>query len=296
LSTADGDGIETVASDAPGRALEAPIVDAHAHIFCRDMPLAAAAWKVPDYDFTADDYLKTLDAHGVHFGILSAISISGFYNDYTIAAVRRHKRLRATAIVAPGADPYVLRQMRDDGVVGVRLQLARLERLPDLSEEGHQLLLRRVRDLDWHVHVAVEGQRLPPILDALEQSGVKIVLDHFAHPDPLAVGSCLGFQAALRAIDRGRTWVKLSAGFRLLGPESWQTADTEDAERIGDELAAILLRQVGPDRLLWGSDCPFVGYEGRASYGAAIARFHSRVPDPNDRRAISDTALKLYFG
>jgi predicted TIM-barrel fold metal-dependent hydrolase len=291
----DEDRIDTVADDAPARDLDAPIVDAHAHIFNRDMPLSATAWMVPDYNFTAEDYLKTLDAHGVHFGILSAISISGFYNDYTIAAARRHKRLRATAIVAPGADPYVLRQMRDDGVVGIRLQLARLEHLPDLADEGHQLLLRRVRDLDWHVHVAVEGPRLPPILDALERSGVKIVLDHFAHPDPAAAAECAGFQAALRAVDRGRTWIKLSAGFRLLGPESWQSADDGDAERLGDDLAALLLRQVGPDRLLWGSDCPFVGYEGRVSYGAAIARFHRRVPDPRVRRAISDTALRLYF-
>jgi predicted TIM-barrel fold metal-dependent hydrolase len=274
---------------------EAPIVDAHAHIFNRDMPLVASAWMVPEYDFTAEDYLQQLDAHGVHFGVLSALSISGFYNDYTIDAARRHKRLRATAIVGPGADPYMLRRMGDDGVVGIRFQLARMEQLPDLADEGHQLLLRRVRDLDWHVHVAVEGTRLPPILDALERSGVKIVLDHFGHPDPALGAECAGFQAALRAVDRGRTWIKLSAGFRLLGPQSWQSGADGSAEDLGDALAATLMDRVGPERLLWGSDCPFVGYEGSVSYGDAIARFHRRVPDPRNRRAISDTALKLYF-
>jgi predicted TIM-barrel fold metal-dependent hydrolase len=274
---------------------DAPIVDAHAHIFNRDMPLAASAWTVPAYDFTAEDYLAELDRHGVHFGVLSAISLSGFYNDYTIAAACRSGRLRATAIVAPGADPYLLRRMRDDGVVGIRFQLARLERLPDLADEGHQLLLRRVRDLDWHVHVAIEGPRLPPILAVLEKAGVKIVLDHFAHPDPEAGSACGGFQAALRAADRGRTWIKLSAGFRLLGPESWREAGDDRSEELADAITATLLRDLGPERLLWGSDAPFIGYEGRVSYADAIARFHRRVPAARDRRAISDAALRLYF-
>lgn len=274
---------------------DAPIVDAHAHIFTRDMPLVADAWTVPDRDFTAEDYLRTLDANGVHFGVLSALSISGFYNDYTIDAARRYKRLRATAIVPPGIDYYQLRQMRDDGVVGIRFQLARMPSLPDLADEGHRLLLRRVRDLDWHVHVAVEGPRLPPLLAALEASGVKVVLDHFGHPDPAAGSACAGFEAALRAIDRGSTWLKLSAGFRLLGTESWRSASGGDGEDLADALAATLLERVGTDRLLWGSDCPFVGYEGRVDYAGVVDRFRRRVPDPRQRRAISDTALKLYF-
>ncbi len=148
-----------------------PIVDAHAHIFERGLPLSADAWMAPDYDFTAQDYLAQLDSHGIHFGVLSALSISGFYNDYTIAAAGRDGRLRATAIVPPESDRSTLAQMRDDGVVGIRLQLARATVLPDLRDEAHQRLLRRVRDLDWHVHVAIEGQRLPPVLAALEEGG-----------------------------------------------------------------------------------------------------------------------------
>ena len=275
--------------------VDAPIVDAHAHIFARDMPLVANAWTVLEYDFSAEDYLRILDAHGVHFGILAALSISGFYNEQTIAAVRCHKRLRATINAPLGADPYFLRQMRDDGVVGIRLQLARMPVLPDLADEAHQLLLRRVRDLDWHVHVAVEGPRLPPLLAALNKAGVKTVLDHFAHPDPASGAACDGFDAVLCAIDLGRTWVKLSAGFRLMGPESWRSSGGEEGEALGDALAAHLLASVGTDRLLWGSDCPFVGYEKQVSYAGAIARFHARVPNARNRRAISDTALKLYF-
>lgn len=272
-----------------------PIVDCHAHVFTRDLPLVEGAWMAPDYDYTPEDYLAELDRHGVHFGVLSGLSISGYYNDYTIAAARSSRRLRATAIVPPDADAHMLRNMRDDGVVGIRFQLARQEALPDLGDEAHRRLLRRVRDLDWHVHVAIEGARLPPVLAALEVSGVKIVLDHFAHPEPDQGIACEGFRAALEAVQRGRTWIKLSGGFRLAGTDAWREPDITGAEAIAQGVATELMSRIGPERLLWGSDAPFVGYEGRMGYDRALAQLRRWVPDPAQRRALSDTALRFYF-
>jgi len=275
--------------------IDTPIVDCHAHVFTRDLPLTADAWRSPDYDYTPHDYLAELDANGVHFGVLSGLSISGHYNDYTITAARLSRRLRATAIVAPDTDPYALRRMRDDGVVGLRFQLVRHAALPDFTDAAHRMLLRRARDLDWHVHVALEGARLPPVLAALEASGVRVVLDHFAHPEPDAGTDCAGYRAALDAVQRGRTWIKLSGGFRLAGPETWRDPDIARSDAIADGVAADLLARAGPERLLWGSDAPFVGYEGRVTYARALAQLQRWVPDLATRRALSDTALRFYF-
>ncbi len=279
----------------PAADIEAPIVDAHAHVFTRDLPLAGDAWVAPAYDFTAADYLATLDAHGVHFGILSGLSISGDYNDYTIGAARGSPRLRATAIVAPETDPYILRRMQADGVVGIRFQLVRRAVLPDFTDTAHRLLLRRVRDLGWHVHVAIEGERLHHVLPALEAAGVRLVLDHFAHPDPARGVECAGFRAALAAAQRGATWIKLSGGFRLAGPDSWRDPDIAGSQAIARDAAAVLLSEIGPERLLWGSDAPFVGYEGRMTYGQTLADLAAWAPAPDTRRALSNTALRFYF-
>ena len=276
-------------------AANAPIVDCHAHVFTRDLPLLGDAWAAPAYDYTPGDYLADLDRHGIHFGVLSGLSITGAYNDYTIAASRLSPRLRATAVVSPLTDNYTLARMRDDGVVGVRFQLVRRERLPDFTDEDHRRLLRRIRDLDWHVHVAIEGERLMPVLAALEASGVRTVLDHFAHPDAALGIACPGFQAALDAVQRGRTWIKLAAGFRLGGPDTWRNPDIAAAETLAATAAAELLRRAGPERLLWGSDAPFVGYEGAMTYDRALAQLDQWAPDAGTRRALSDTALRFYF-
>ena len=274
----------------------APVVDCHAHIFQADMPLSRSAWTKMEYSFTAEDYLAELDKHGIHFGVISGLSVSGYYNDYMIAELRRHKRLRGTAIVAPTTDRYTLERMRDDGIVGIRLQLARAASLPDFRSEEFNLLFRRVRDLDWHVHVAIEGPLLPPVLEALEESGVKIVIDHFGHPDPALGAECPGIKAICDAVDRGNTWVKLSGGFRLLGTAAWQTNPDGDADGIAAEMAKTFLSRAGPERLLWGSDCPFVGYEGRITFDDMLASLRQWAPDPKSRWEMSRTALKLYFG
>jgi predicted TIM-barrel fold metal-dependent hydrolase len=272
-----------------------PIVDSHAHIFTPDMPVSSAAWMRPDYAFTADDYLAVLDAHGVHFGVIAGISIYGTYNDYMIRELRRHPRLRGTVNIDPHTDLYTLERMRADGVVGVRLQLSRRRELPDLGDDAHRLLLRRVADLGWHVHLALEGPSLPAVLPKLEASGARIVLDHFGHPDPERGLDSEGFTALLKSIEKGRTWVKLSAAYRL----TWQSQGTGTPDPRALELAGAaakrLLEVAGPERLLWGSDCPFVGHERSLTYQHTLDAFREWVPSADARRRISATALQLYF-
>ena len=275
----------------------APLVDCHAHVFDAAMPTCPDAWTVPTYDFTADDLLAQMDRHEVSHAVLSGLSIAGEYNDYLIRALRRNpQRLRGTAIVKAPANLYLLEQMQADGVVGIRLQLARSEQLPDLDSFDYRLLLRRVRDLDWHVQVAVEGQRLPQVLDPLLAAGVKVVIDHFGHPDPADPLNCQGMAAMLRAVDLGACWVKLSGGFRLPGTAAWRDDPHGDLDGIAQTVASHLVDRVGPDRLLWGSDAPFVGYEERLSYDRVLGSFARWVPDAATRARIGETALAFYFG
>lgn len=283
------------ASGGSAAGADAPIVDAHAHIFTKDMPLASSAWFRPSYELTAGQYLATLDAHGIHFGVIAGISIYGLYNDYMLEQLRRHKRLRGTANVAPTTDRYILERMKQDGIVGVRLQLTRRKELPDLAGEEYQLLLKRLADLDLHVQVVVEGALWPAVLARLEASGVRIVIDHFGHPTHQEGVNCAGFQAVLRSVEKGRTWVKLSGAYRLTWAQPGLPERDPRTVPLARELADCLLRNAGPERLVWGSDCPFVGHEAHVTFQDTLDELAAWVPDARTRRKLSDTALKLYF-
>jgi predicted TIM-barrel fold metal-dependent hydrolase len=259
------------------------MVDCHAHVWTRDMPFIDNPRHTPDYDFTAEQYLAQLDEHGVQFAVLAGASLFGDYNDYMIDVLRKYKRLRGTVILNPAVERDVLTGMKADGVVGVRLMFRGLKTLPDITTYEYRRLFRRVRDLDWHVHLHTEGPRLPPLIEFLESTGVKLVIDHFGTPDAEKGIACAGFQRMLRSIERGRTWVKISAGYRI-GADQAATYARE------------LLRTVGPDRLLWASDSPFASFETKVKYQDTIDALYDWVPDAATRRKITaENPIALYF-
>jgi predicted TIM-barrel fold metal-dependent hydrolase len=262
---------------------DAPLVDTHAHIYHHGMPLSGSAWHHPRGDATMEDYLSTLDAAGVRFAVLAAASIYGDYNDYSLDAVRRHKRLRTTVIVHPDTPMPILRKMSDDGVVGIRFQFRNVASPPDLTSFAYRSLLARVADLGWHVHLHDDGARLANFIAPIEAAGPRLVIDHFGRPSPPLGVDAPGFQAVLRAVDRGRTWVKISGGFRLEPPAAAAT------------FAARLVASAGPDRLLWGSDWPFAAFEDKVTYAGVLEDYRHYVPDASTRQAIDRTALSFYF-
>jgi predicted TIM-barrel fold metal-dependent hydrolase len=256
------------------------VVDSHAHIFTREMPLIDRPRHRPNYDFTVQDYLGTLDRHGVRYGVIAAASPWFDYNDYTIDSVRGNPRLRGTVILQPSVERYILEQMRRDGIVGVRLPFIGLSSLPDLTSFEYRRLLRRIADLDWHVHVHIEGERLPEVLPALLASGVKIVIDHLGRVARRDCPDGAGFRAMVSAVGTGRVWVKASGPHRLDGAA---------------DVLRWLAREVDDERLVWASDCPFVGEESRISYQETIDWLKAALPDPaSQRKVMSVNAIALY--
>jgi len=261
----------------------APCVDSHVHVFRRNMPLIPDPRHSPDYEFTAEQLQSTLDAHGVQCCVIAAASPWGDCNDYVIETLRSRPRWRGTVILDPEkTDRYQLEQMARDGIVGVRLPFISLQALPDLDSWAYRKFLYRLAELDWHVHLHLDGPRIPQVLPLLERSGVKVVIDHIGRPDPVEGIHSEGFKAMVRSVEKGRTWVKLSGAYRL-GPQA-------------AEQARELCRQVGVDHMVWASDCPFVGAES-TSYQSTIDWLTDVVPDAAVRTRIGGAnAFALYFG
>lgn len=258
------------------------LIDTHVHVFTQDMPLIPDPRHRPDYSFTGQQLTDVMDTNGVRFAVVAAASPWGDYNDYVIETLRRYPRLRGTVILQPSVERIVLDEMDRDGVVGVRLPFISMTELPDLDSWDYRKFLRRLVDLDWHVHVHIDGPRLPLVLPQLERSGVKIVIDHIGRPDPVAGIDSDGFNAMVKSVEKGRTWVKLSGAYRL----------GENARACAQELC----RRVGYEKMVWASDCPFVGGEQDIDYPGAIQWLNETIADAADRRRVfGENALELYF-
>lgn len=272
-----------------GHEVAGPLIDCHAHVWGPGMPFVSTAWKRPNYVYSVENFLADLDAHGVRFGVIAAASLFDTYNDYSIRALRKHKRLRATAIVDPDVDLYTLEAMKADGIVGVRLQWFLRKELPDIGSDDFQRMCYRLRDLDMHIHLNIEGHRLLEVAGKLMDTGVKLAIDHFGWHDPAPRLAAASYQGMLKLLDRGNAWVKISSGFRH--PDEHFPDWSLPVEYTQD-----LLRRFGTEKLLWGSDAPFVGHEHVASYGMAIERLKLCVPDDEVRKRIGENGYRFYFG
>jgi predicted TIM-barrel fold metal-dependent hydrolase len=246
------------------------------------MPLVPNPRHSPTYEFTAEQLIDTMDRNGVERAVIAAASPWGDYNDYVISSLQRYKRLRGTVIVNPSVERVVLADMDRHGIVGVRLSFITMKELPDLDSWEWRKFLKRLVDLDWHVHVHIDGPRLPLVLPQLEKSGVKIVIDHIGRPDPVQGIESEGFKAMVRSVEKGNTWVKLSGAYRL----------GANARACAQEL----VRRVGYDKMFWASDCPFVGGEKDIDYPRALQWLDETIPDPRERlRVFGENALAFYF-
>ena len=257
-------------------------VDTHAHVFHRCLPLTPGHRHAPQQDALLPELLAVFDAQGVTHGLLTAPSFLGTDNSYLLAALASApQRLRGSVIVDAGFDRAALQVMARLGVVGIRLNMLQRPDLPDLRSPLWRRLLETAAALDWHVEIYVEGARLQRLLLPALEVGVKVVVDHFGSPGPSSGLRCPGFHGLLDALQAGRTWVKLSAPYRLGGMDA-------------ASVASALLAAGGPQRLLWGSDWPWTQHSAGMSYGKCLDWLEQWVPDAAQRDIIlGETPVSL---
>ncbi len=275
-------GVDSRAAAAPKTSPSLlPIVDTHAHIFERRLPMVAGRRYSPDYDATLSDYLKQLDAHGTSHGVLVQPSFLGTDNSYLVAALKAEpKRLRGIIVVEPAIPGEKLSEFAATGVVGIRLNLVGTE-LPDLRKGAWPAFLGRIQQLNWLVEVQRDAKDLPQIVAPLIEAGVNIVVDHFGRPDPTIGTEDPGFRYLLSVAPTRRVWMKLSGSYR--------NGANGRGEVIADTTVPLLLNAFGASRLLWGSDWPHTQFERVTNYGAARAQLDRWITSPAARSAILRT-------
>lgn len=258
------------------------LIDCHAHVYRRDLAFAPSAWHRPEHDASHEQFAAILADHGVEASVLAAASILAD-NSYALDAMEHHGGWRTSVIAGPETSAETLADWGRRGAVGIRLQCMH-HPLPDFASQQYQALFGAVADLGWHIHVHDHGARLAEILPLLIDCGTRIVIDHFGRPDPATGREGPGYRAMLLAAETGRVWVKLSAGFRLA------------SEDFANEMAGHLIADFGPERLVWGSDWPFAGFEETMTYQKARATFEQWVPAAMRHQIGSVTPRELYFG
>ncbi|MGY3534732.1 amidohydrolase family protein [Bradyrhizobium sp. USDA 4452] len=259
-------------------------IDTHAHVFHRGLKLAPGRRYAPDYDAPLALYLQQLDQNGITNGVLVQPSFLGTDNSYLVECLKAtNGRLRGIAVVDVAVTADELRALDRAGIAGIRLNLVG-QKLPDLASGEWTALLAEIRALDWQIEIQRNAGDLATLAPKLLDQGVKVVLDHFALPDPKLGADDPGFQSVLKLGATRNVWVKISAPYRN-GPAG---------EAFAKQAYPLLRNAFGVDRLLWGSDWPHTQFEATQSYAKNRKFLDALVTDADERARVLASPRELF--
>ena len=280
---------------APRLALPAGAWDTHAHVFgpFDQYPLAPDSRYQPPMA-PREAYYSTLDTAGFAHGVLVHASANGFDNRGTLDAVRQHfPRARAIGVVAESSNDSELLSLDGAGVRGLRFtengeRIGAPKPSGTLGLDALQRMAPRLRHLGWHALVWAKCDYIVESMAWLGEIGVPLVLDHMGAFDVTRGVRDSAFQSLLRLLDTGSVWVKLVT----TRVTSLRWNDGSDVRPFYD---ALLTR--APDRMLWGSDWPYIGMDKHLpDVGAQIDLFDKWTGDGALREKVFVSNPKALYG
>lgn len=262
--------------------------DCHAHIFGPfdrfplDPRAGGKAKFAPDGAFIA-----RLAETGFERAVIVQPTAYGFDHRALLAALSgKQSRFRGIAVAAHATSDAQLAAYRDAGIRGLRFNalvgthaLCGLDNVP--------LLADRMRQLGFHAQLYATCDELSEQLPRLLRLDVPIVIDHLARvgPGSREVGDP-AFQNLLDMLRDGQVWIKLTA-YR-----NSNNIDFEDIRPFHDALIAA-----NEDRLVWGSDWPFLSrMDNPPDYAALVEKFGDWVSDASIRQKILTTNPARLYG
>jgi predicted TIM-barrel fold metal-dependent hydrolase len=263
-------------------------------------PLAAdRAYNVPEALLEAHERMKR--RVGLQRTVFVQASGHGNDNRAMLAALAElGERGRGIAVVSPDSQVNELENLQTAGIRGLRLNLVTMR--SRYSDDPAKLVgdyERLCAPLGWHLQVFADGATLQALEPVLQRCRVNVVIDHMGLPDASAGIAHPGFQALLRLMRQEHMWAKLAGADRI----------TRTSGRLRDAIPFMqALVSAAPQRLVWGSDWPHIGFHsGQQVHGDALLPYRDvdvgvllevlfeAVPDAAAIRAIlSDNPARLY--
>jgi predicted TIM-barrel fold metal-dependent hydrolase len=247
--------------------------------------------------------LKKMDENGVDGALIVQPINHKFDHSYVISAIKEHPdRFKGMLLHDPSLPPDdAVSQLEDlalKGFVGVRFNPYLWPKESDggwLSMStpggGGLAVYRRCAELQMPVGVmCFQGLQLhyDDIIELLKYSPeTSLILDHFGFTSFTPEGD-EAFQSLLKLAAYPQVVIKISAIFRL--------KDSSPYNRVKEQRFEPLLKAFGADRLMFGTDFPFVLEQEPERYDGMVKLVSSWMDDEMIRSAVMGGTAERLFG
>ncbi|KAI9370989.1 hypothetical protein BJX61DRAFT_54899 [Aspergillus egyptiacus] len=234
--------------------------DSHMHVMEPQYPVVADAAYKPTTPHSIDEGMTFESSLGIENVVLIQPSIYGFDNSCLLDALQRigPSRGRGVVVIDPAnTDKTALDKWHSLGVRGVRVNFKSAGQVPSRNELERILSdhARLIRPLSWGIQIHTAMETIPLLEGIVPQLGLKVCIDHFGGPDLTNViyrretfdpYTLPGFSSLIALLKGGRTYVKISAPYRL---------SKDDGLRDLEVMMREFLRHA-PERVLYATDWP----------------------------------------
>ena len=235
-------------------------IDAHFHVFLASAINQAQSRYVLEYDASIEQWEKLANQAGIEGGVIVQPSFLGVDNSFLLSALQiSPDKLKGVVVLAPNTPRSALAELKEQGVLGVRLNLFKDEN-PNANIRMHWKLIEFINESDMHLEIHHDDGLLNRLLLDIP-SGTEIVVDHFGRPkvDTEFLNDAAGIERHASSL-----WVKLSAQYRTPHLNHSKVLD-------------YWLDMIGPNKLLWGSDWPHTGFEAKQGYENQFSELNKLV-------------------
>ncbi len=273
--------------------------DCHMHVFGDPVryPYAADRRNSPPADPLEkflDDYLSLARSLGIERMVFVQPSTYGRDNSCLIDAMKAlGSNVRGIVDIDENTSEAELHRLHEAGVRGVRINAGPPNRPVDPSLVS-KVLPRMTRmdalcaEIGWQLDLLGPYWLYEEMLDTLKGLKSNFTVAHFGMFRGRSGARSPGFMRFLDLLRHGerRCWVKLTAPYRIGSPPLY-----EDAAPI-----AHALIEAAPDRVIWGSDYPFLSHADRVNAVGLFNLIPTWAPDESMRKRILVDNPQELFG
>jgi predicted TIM-barrel fold metal-dependent hydrolase len=178
---------------------------------------------------------------------------------------------RGVAVIDDKTPDTSLDSLHRAGVRGIRINLETAGQTnPNVGRSRLQAATAQLGRRDWHIQIFTRPSVIAGIEDLVRASSTPVVFDHFGGTQAAGGIDQPGFQALLRLVRGGHSYVKISGAYRV----STKGPDYSDVVPLAKALIAA-----NPDRILWGTDWPHVNSTPGPGQSASEVLPHLRIDD-----------------
>ncbi len=276
----------------PDIALPRGSIDTHVHVFEKDRYAMSPTRGYNPPDSTLAD-LKHLHATlGIDRVVFTQPSTYGTDNSALLDGMaalnaERPNRARGVAAFTMSITDQQLADLDTRGIRGIRLNTDNQGGMP-ITMGDIPNLAARIKPFGWHIEFLFSGQDIVGLMPVFEKLIVPMSIGHFAYQPATAGVEAPGFQALIKLVKDGNTWIKISGANRV------SATDLPPYDDVRPMAHALI--EAHADRVVWGTDWLHPNkYAVNPNDGDLVNAFGDWVTDETMRQKIMvDNPVAFY--